>query len=124
MKKDKIIYWIATSIISGMMLFSAYQYLVSQQMYDAFIHLGFPSYFRIELAIFKLIGASVLIFPQFPNRLKEWAYAGFGIVFISAAIAHYSVDGPLAVLAPMIFLALLVASYVFKTGAIGNRKNQ
>ena len=56
-------------------------------------HLGYPDYFRIELVIFKVIGALVLILPMAPARLKEWAYAGFGITMISAFISHWTVDG-------------------------------
>jgi hypothetical protein len=56
-------------------------------------HLGYPAYFGPLLAVFKVTGALVLIIPAFKGRVKEWAYAGFGIVFISAAVSHASVDG-------------------------------
>ena len=55
--------------------------------------MGFPDYFRIELAIAQLIGAFALILPMVSNRIKEWAYAAFTIVFISATTAHLVVDG-------------------------------
>jgi len=35
------------------------------------MHLGFPDYFRIELAFAKTIGALVLIIPKIPIRIKE-----------------------------------------------------
>ena len=64
---------------------------------QAFIRLGFPGYFRVELAWAKLIGVVVLLAPA-PARLKEWAYAGFAINLVSALIAHLSMgDGPDAV---------------------------
>src|SRR4051812_26640375 len=91
MKTIKISYWTSTAIVALMMTFSAYSYLTNPTMKQAFVHLGFPDYFRIELAIAKFIGAIVLLAP-FHNKLKEWAYAGFTITFISAFIAH-SVSG-------------------------------
>lgn len=111
MKRDKIIYWATTAIVSGTMLMSAYMYLTADAIREAFIHLGFPSYFRQELAIAKIIGAIVLLAPV-PARVKEWAYAGFGITFLSAIIAHTSVDGIQTAVGPMVFLVLLLVSYL------------
>ena len=63
-------------------------------MAEAFTHLGFPDYFRVELSWAKLLGVVLLLAPV-PARLKEWAYAGFAINLASALIAHLSVgDGP------------------------------
>ena len=63
-------------------------------MAEAFTHLGFPAYFRVELAWAKLLGVVLLLAPV-PARLKEWAYAGFAINLVSALIAHLAVgDGP------------------------------
>src|SRR3954466_1239325 len=110
-KTIRNIYWGATGIFSAMMLFSAVLYLTNPQMDEAFKHLGFPSYFRVELAIFKIIGVAVLLLPMF-GRLKEWAYAGFFITVTSAFIAHVSSgDGPDKFLAPVIFGFILLASY-------------
>ncbi len=47
--------------------------------------LGYPDYFRIELAVFKIIGGILLILSAVPALYKEWAYVGFGINFISAS---------------------------------------
>ena len=114
MKKNTIIYWISTGLLSVMMLFSAYNYITNPQMLEAFKHLGFPDYFRQELAVAKVIGAIVQILPQVPIKIKDWAYAGFGITFISAAVAHFSLGDPASVAAaPIVFLVVLVVSYVF-----------
>lgn len=113
MKKNTIIYWISTGLIGLMMLFSSYSYLANPQIAQAFKHLGFSDYFRIELAAFKIIGAFVLLIPQIPLRVKEWAYAGFGITFISAAIAHAASNDPAsAVVTPVIFLGILILSNI------------
>ena len=77
-------------------------------------HLGYPDYFRIELTVFKVIGALVLILPMAPLRLKEWAYAGFGITMISAFIGHSVIDGfGFQSFLPLIFLGVLIISYVY-----------
>ncbi len=114
MKKDKIIFWITTGIVSVMMLFSAFNYLTNEAMKGAFVHLGFPSYFRIELAVAKILGAIVLLLPMVPNRLKEFAYFGFTITFVSAFIAHLSSGDPVSVaFMPVVFLVILVVSYIY-----------
>ena len=114
MKTNNIIYWITTIIIAAMMLFSAYAYLTSDQMKGAFVHLGFPSYFRVELAVAKILGVLVLLVPGIPKRAKEFAYFGFAIVFISAFIAHIASGDPIKVaIMPVLFLAVLSISYIF-----------
>ncbi|CAH0997372.1 hypothetical protein EMA8858_03504 [Emticicia aquatica] len=114
MKKDKIIYWVSTGLIGAMMIFSGYSYFTNPQMADAFKHVGFPDFFRIELGYAKLLGAFVLLIPQIPSKIKEWAYAGFGIVFISAAIAHNNSGDPTsAALTPLIMLVILVVSNIY-----------
>ncbi len=114
MKKDNIFFWITTGIVSVMMLFSAFNYLTNEAMKEAFVHLGFPSYFRIELAIAKILGAIVLILPSIPKQLKEFAYFGFAITLVSAFIAHLSSGDPFSVaFMPLVFLVILVVSYIY-----------
>jgi VIT1/CCC1 family predicted Fe2+/Mn2+ transporter len=107
----RIIYWTTNSLFCLGMLMSAIQYLTKPEMKAAFSHLGYPSYFRVELAIAKILGVFVLVFPIF-GVLKEWAYAGFTITLVSAMIAHLNrKDPPKRVMMPFIFLVLLMASY-------------
>lgn len=114
MKKNKIIYWVVTGIVGAMMLFSAYGYLTSEKMKGAFVHLGLPDYFRIELAIAKIIGVIVLLLPTIPKRIKELAYFSFALTFISAFIAHTASGDPIsAAIMPIIFLGILAASYIY-----------
>ncbi len=114
MKKNKIIYWFATGIIALLMVFSAYNYLTNPQMAEGFKHLGFSDYFRVELAVAKIFGALVLIIPAIPVRIKEWAYAGFGITFISASIAHASIgDAAAMAITPIVFLIILIISNIY-----------
>ena len=116
MKKNKIIYWTSTIVISAIMLFSAIGYFTNEDMKNAFTHLGFPSYFRIELGIAKVIGAFVLLIPMISVKLKEFAYAGFGLVFISAVIAHLaSGDAVSVIIAPVVMSVILSVSYIYYT---------
>jgi hypothetical protein len=89
-----IFYWIVTTLFCLQMSFTAYAQLRLPQVAEAFSHLGFPAYFRVELSWAKLLGMVLMLTPV-PARLKEWAYAGFAITLGSALIAHLSVgDGP------------------------------
>ena len=87
-------FWTVTVIFCLQIGFTAYAQLTLPQVAEAFTHLGFPDYFRVELSLAKLLGVVLLLAPV-PARLKEWAYAGFAITVGSALIAHLSVgDGP------------------------------
>ena len=111
MKTIKITYWIISAVIGLMMTYSAYAYLTQDTIRQAFHHLGYPDYFRIELAFAKLVGVVLLLTPV-AARIKEWTYAGFAITFISAFIAHIVSGDPVSMrIMPVIFLALLLVSY-------------
>lgn len=88
-------FWVVTALFCLQMAFTAYAQLSLPQVAEAFAHLGFPSYFRVELSVAKLIGVVLLLAPV-PPRLKEWAYAGFAIDIASAIIAHIAVGDGLA----------------------------
>jgi hypothetical protein len=87
-------FWIATALFCLQIGFTAYAQLRLPVVAEAFAHLGFPDYFRVELAWAKLLGVVVLLAP-IAARLKEWASAGFATTLVSALVAHVSVgDGP------------------------------
>jgi hypothetical protein len=93
-KAQVIGFWLVTALFCLQMSFTAYAELRLPQVAEAFAHLGFPAYFRVELSWAKLLGVVLLLAPV-PARLKEWAYAGFAIDLVSAVIAHLAVgDGP------------------------------
>lgn len=119
MKKDRIIYIVSTALICLVMIFSGYKMFTPD--YDK---LRLPHYLRTELLIFKIAGLLVLTLPQFSSRIKEWAYAGFGITLISAFVAHYSSGDSLArSLDPMIFFVILIISniYLYKTRKLASQ---
>jgi hypothetical protein len=87
-------FWTVTALFCLQTGFTAYAQLSLPQVAEAFTRLGFPDYFRVELAWAKLLGIVLLLAPV-SARLKEWAYAGFAITLGSALIAHLAVgDGP------------------------------
>jgi len=114
-KSLKWAYWSSTTILVVTMLFSSYYYITSLEMKNAFLKLGFPEYFRIELAVAKLLGALTLILPL-KLWFKELAYAGFALAFISAFIAHIAIrDEIAAIISPLVFLGVLAVSFLTLT---------
>ncbi|MBS2213724.1 DoxX family protein [Carboxylicivirga mesophila] len=111
-KRDKIIYWIATGLLTVMMLMSAGMYIFNHEaITEAFITLGYPTYIIYPLAVAKILGL-IAILTNASRLLKEWAYAGFFFDFVLAAAAHISVkDGE--EMGALIALALLLVSYIF-----------
>ena len=78
-KATTIVYWIVTALFCLEMSFTAYYMLLRlPEGAQAITRLGFPAFFRVELAWAKLLGVVLLLAPV-PARLKEWAYAGFAI---------------------------------------------
>lgn len=87
-------FWTITALFCLQIGFTAYAQLVLPQVAEAFTRLGFPDYFRVQLAWAKFLGIVILLAPA-PAWMKEWTYAGFGITLASAVIAHLAVgDGP------------------------------
>ena len=112
MKTTKIIYWISTGTIC---LFSLGAIQMNSKMaIDGANHLLIPRYLGIEVSIGQLIGAVLLIIPAIPARFKEWAYVGYGIMYLTALNAHIAVGDtfiPFGIMA-VIFFGLLLTSYI------------
>ncbi len=114
MNKNKIIYWASTGLISAMMLMSGSMYFTEDVKLEM-AKIGFPDFFRVELGVAKILGVLALLLPMIPKNVKEWAYAGFGIVFISATLLHISMGDPAGkIIAPVIAMIFLAVSYIFK----------
>jgi uncharacterized membrane protein YphA (DoxX/SURF4 family) len=111
MKRDKILYWITTSLIGLGMAMSGFMYLSKNpEVTQGFQMMGYPEYFVVILGIAKITGAVVLIAPLWA-KLKEWAYAGFTFVFVGAIWTHVATSTPW--IAPLIALFILSGSYWF-----------
>ena len=112
MKTNKIIYYVATAVLTAVMLFSVSMYFFKHDMIKgAFESFGYPIYLIYPYATIKLLGLVVLWTPSF-KVLKEWAYAGFFYAFILAFFAHYMVgDGQQGT--AVVALIALIVSYIF-----------
>ena len=110
MKRNQLIHWISTGLLSALMLMSAGMYFFNNaEVAQTFTSLGFPTYIIYPLAIAKILGIAVIWTRRSP-ALKEWAYAGFFFDFILAASAHLMInDGQHW--AAIIALVLLFVSY-------------
>ncbi len=118
-----MIYRTATGLVVAVMVFSIINFVFNDHFpfpngpEGAFVHLGFPSYFKIELTLAKILGVLALVIPAVPFKVKEFAYFGFGITLVSASIAHFGRgDANLSVLFivdPLVFLGLLVVSFFY-----------
>src|SRR5215470_8268075 len=107
-----LLHWVSTSLLVAMALFAAYGYLSGTlQAVQNFTHIGYPQQLRIILGIANLLGAVVLVVPGLA-RLKEWAYAGFSFVFLSAFVAHFLANDGRKVFMPLVLQLFLVVSYV------------
>lgn len=113
-KAQRIVYWITTSIIfivDGLIPFGFNQPKAVKGLHD----LGFMSVsFRYELGIGKIIGGFLLILPFVPKRFKEWAYVGYGISMISAALGNFAIGGDHTKIGGMavVFFLILLTSYI------------
>ncbi len=116
MKKNNIIFWVATAIIilwEGLMplatLLFAPQYATAGTK-----PLGYPDYFAYTLIICKVLGVAAIAFPKVPAKLKEWAYAGFTFSLVFAFISHACVDKNIGfMILPLVVLGILMVSYAY-----------
>ncbi|RPE05475.1 DoxX family protein [Chitinophaga lutea] len=114
MNKTRIIYWASTAIVSLMMLFTGFSYLTNEEMKQAFVQIGFPSFFRIELAVAKLVGGVLLLVPAVKGFAKQFVYVGFMIVLASAFLTHLAIGDTVShSIMPLLFLGILIVSYVY-----------
>lgn len=114
-KRNNIIYWIATILLSlGMLGGGLGQLFRAQPTVDGIVHLGYPPYLTSILGTWKILGTIALLVPAF-RLLKEWAYAGFFFAMTGAAISHIvSGDSVSHYISPLIFSVLIVVSWYFR----------
>lgn len=109
-----MIYWITTVLVSALLLLSTASYVFHQGTIEGVRALGFPDFFRLQLAVLKFAAAIVLILPVIPVVVKEWAYAGVALFLLTAIIAHLvHKDSFLITLVNLFFLGLLFTSRAY-----------
>lgn len=112
MRAQKIIYWIATGLLSALFLYSAFTYLTDTSVIEGnYQDYQYPSYLVIPMAIAK-ISAIIFILLRKPKWVMEWAYAGLFFDMTLASFAHYSTNEP-AITLPLVGIILLLISYFF-----------
>ena len=116
MKKNRIIFWVATTIIilwEGVMPISTLLFAPEQATIGT-RPLGYPDYFAYTLIICKALGVLAISFPGVPAKLREWAYAGLTFNLIFAFISHACVDKNIGfMIMPLVVLGILAVSYVY-----------
>jgi hypothetical protein len=116
MKKNRTMFWVATTIIilwEGVM--PIVTWMVSQEYATIGTRpLGYPDYFAYALIICKALGVLAISLPAVPAKLKEWAYAGLTYNLIFAFISHAVVDKNVGFMVmPLVFLGILAVSYIY-----------
>ena len=114
-KRNKIIYWVATALMSfGMLGSGIAQLLHLDDMNEIISHLGYPLYFTYIIGTWKILGVVAILIPKF-GLLKEWAYAGFFFVMSGALISHlFMGDGGSAIFGPLFQLIFIATSWYFR----------
>jgi uncharacterized membrane protein YphA (DoxX/SURF4 family) len=113
-----IAYWITTILGPASFAYGGVIHILRRDDVVANLaHLGYPAYFATILGVWKLLGAIAVVVPGWP-RLKEWAYAGFFFDLTGAAASRAFVGDGVAeqggVVAPLVFLALVMASWALR----------
>lgn len=114
-KARLIAYWVftilgpASFVMGGTMMLTGHPEAVNNLKTA-----GLPLYFATVLGFWKLAGAIVSVVPK-TALLKEWAYAGFGILLLSASAMHLLAgDGFGKAVQPLMFLLFVLASYALR----------
>ncbi|TDO25368.1 DoxX family protein [Sediminibacterium goheungense] len=121
MKRNKIIFWIATIIIvlwEGVMPLSTVLFM-PEYVNAGTKPLGYPDYFAYTLIVCKVLGATAIAITRLPAKLREWAYAGLSFNLLFAVISHMMVDGNIGfILMPVVVGVILFISYRFQPQAV------
>ena len=112
MKRDKIIFWLITGILSIRMLTQAVAFIFnSENLVEMFTDLGVPVSLIIPIGIAKLL-AILAIVSRISPLLKKLAYYGLALEIFLALGSHLRVgDGDY--LMPSLALLLVIISFVY-----------
>ena len=120
-KKNLVIYWIATGLLSlGMLGSGLAQIAHAKEMIDLVVPLGYPIYILYIIGVWKILGVTAILIPGF-KLLKEWAYAGFFFVMTGALISHLASGdyAPKGLIGPFMQTIFIILSWYFRPA---NRK--
>lgn len=115
-KRNNIIYWIATALLSfGMLVSGLQQIFHTKEMAAMVAHLGYPLYFMDILGVWKILGVIAILIPRF-KLIKEWAYAGFFFAMTGALVSHLAIgdDGLKEIIGPIMQTVFIILSWYFR----------
>ena len=115
MQVKKIAYYIATGVLTLIMIYSVQMYLRAPEAIAGYFEsVNYPGYLVYPLAIAKVLGL-VAIWGNFSKWLKEWAYAGFFFDVTLAFTAHIVAKDGGELFSIIAFLALMISYFLGKT---------
>ena len=115
-KRNQIIYWVATCLLSfGMLGSGLAQIFHAKDMVALVVPLGYPEYFLSIIGVWKVLGVIAILMPGF-KLVKEWAYAGFFFLMTGALISHLANgDADLkAIMGPLMQTIFIILSWYFR----------
>ena len=115
-KRNKLIYWVATSLLAlGMFSSGLQQVLHTQTIMDFMVPLGYPSYFFYIIGVWKILAVIAILTPGF-KLLKEWAYAGLFFVMTGALLSHLAIGDFAAksIMGPVFQTVFIILSWWFR----------
>ena len=114
-KRNKIIYWIATGLLClGMLGSGIAQIIRAKEMVGIITHLGYPLYMMTILGIWKMLAIIAILMPGF-KLIKEWAYAGLFFTLTGALISHLVMgDTGKAIAGPVMQTIFIILSWYFR----------
>jgi len=115
-KRNKIIYWVTTSLLAlGMLQSGIFAVLRTKEWVDLVTGLGYPVYFLTILGIWKILGVIAILIPRF-KLLKEWAYAGFLFAMTGALVSHLAIGdyAVKAIAGPSFQIIFIILSWYFR----------
>ncbi|SHJ17349.1 DoxX family protein [Aquimarina spongiae] len=121
MKKNKMIYWTATILMSLLFILSASMYLFNYERASGFfINLGFPTWLIYPLAILKVLGVLTILTKK-STFLKELAYSGFLFDALLALTAHLMVRDH-EYMPALLSIVFIITSWAYDRKVFGNYK--
>ena len=114
-KRNKIIYWIATSLLAvGMLQSGIFALLRTKVWVDLVTSLGYPVYLLTILGVWKILGVIAILIPRF-KFIKEWAYAGFFFAMTGALVSHLAMgDSGKAIFGPLFQIIFIILSWYYR----------
>lgn len=105
-----IAYWITTILGPASFVIGGYLHLTRDpQVMTTLAHLGYPPYFAVIMGAWKLLGAIAIVVPGF----------FFDLTGVAATRAFVG-DGAADIAAPLVFLALVAASWALRPASLAS----